>query len=33
LAPSEIGVDNRGTRFYVRGPGALLVEVSSPARG
>jgi hypothetical protein len=33
LAPSEVTVDNRGTRFYVRGPGALLVEVSSPARG
>ncbi|HEX3059507.1 MAG TPA: VOC family protein [Usitatibacter sp.] len=32
LAPSPISVDNRGTRFYVRAPDALLVEVSSPAR-
>jgi hypothetical protein len=32
LAPSAIEVDNRGTRFYVRAPGELLVEVSTPAR-
>jgi hypothetical protein len=27
----EIGVDNRGTRFYLTAPGEILVEVSSPA--
>jgi catechol 2,3-dioxygenase-like lactoylglutathione lyase family enzyme len=26
----EIGVDNRGTRFYLTAPGEILVEVSSP---
>jgi hypothetical protein len=29
LTPSEIQVDNRGTRFYLRAPGDLVVEVSA----
>ena len=29
----ELSTDNRGTRFYIRAPGDLLVEVSTPARG
>jgi glyoxalase/bleomycin resistance protein/dioxygenase superfamily protein len=33
LEPSPIDVNNRGTRFYLRGPGDLLVEVSTPMRG
>jgi hypothetical protein len=32
LGPSELSTDNRGTRFYLRAPGELLVEVSTPAR-
>jgi catechol 2,3-dioxygenase-like lactoylglutathione lyase family enzyme len=32
LRLSPIDVNNRGTRFYLRGPGELLVEVSTPAR-
>lgn len=30
LAPSPTETNNRGTRFYLRGPGELLIEVSSP---
>jgi hypothetical protein len=33
FTPTPIEVDNRGTRFYLRGgPDALLIEVSSPSR-
>lgn len=32
LAPGELSADNRGTRFYLRALGELLVEVSTPAR-
>ena len=32
LHPSAIQIDGRGTRFYLRGPGDLLVEVSTPSR-
>jgi hypothetical protein len=29
----ELSTDNRGSRFYLKAPGDLLVEVSTPARG
>jgi hypothetical protein len=32
LGAGELGTDNRGTRFYLKAPGDLLVEVSTPAR-
>jgi len=32
VAAGDLSADNRGTRFYVRAPGELLVEVSTPAR-
>lgn len=32
LTPSEVTADNRGHRFYLHGPGRLLIEVSTPAR-
>jgi hypothetical protein len=32
LGPSELSTDNRGTRFYLRAPGELLIEVSTPTR-
>jgi catechol 2,3-dioxygenase-like lactoylglutathione lyase family enzyme len=32
LAAGELSADNRGTRFYLKAPGGLLVEVSAPAR-
>jgi len=32
LAVGELSTDNRGTRFYLKAPGDLLVEVSTPAR-
>ena len=32
IAASELSSDNRGTRFYLKAPGDLLVEVSTPAR-
>lgn len=30
LECSPIDINNRGTRFYLRGPGELLIEVSTP---
>jgi hypothetical protein len=30
VTAGEIGIDNRGTRFYLTAPGEILVEVSSP---
>ena len=32
LAVGDLSTDNRGTRFYLRAPGELLVEVSTPNR-
>jgi hypothetical protein len=29
VAAGEIGVDNRGTRFYLTAPGDILIEVSA----
>jgi hypothetical protein len=33
LECSPIEINNRGTRFYLRAPGVLLIEVSSPLVG
>ena len=32
VTAGELSTDNRGTRFYLKAPGDLLVEVSTPAR-
>lgn len=33
IATGEIDVNARGTRFYLRAPGDIVVDVSSPDRG
>lgn len=32
LTIGAISSDNRGTRFYLRAPGEILIEISTPAR-
>jgi hypothetical protein len=33
IATGSIDVNGRGTRFYLRAPGEIVVEISSPDRG